>query len=301
MTFQCNAAVLVHVTKQYGNTTALRDVNLTIRVGEVCALLGRNGAGKTTFVRTLVGLTTPDAGTIKVFQENPARLSVRRKVGVQLQIAQMPDTLRVREYIKLYSSYYAAPMPVDEVVKASGLRGLEGRLFRHLSGGEQQRLRFGIAICGNPEFVILDEPTVGLDVETRNGLWDQIRSLARKGKTILLTTHYLQEADAIANRIIIIGAGQIIADGTPKELKANVSNKRIRCTSTLPLDVVLSMRNVRNARKEGDRFEIQTDDTDELIRQLVNSDGRLGNIEIASTALEDSFLALTRQNELGQG
>jgi ABC-2 type transport system ATP-binding protein len=228
-------------------------------------------------------------------------LLARRKIGVQLQISQMPDTLRVREYIKLFSSYYANPRPFAEVVESAGLMGLEGRLFKQLSGGEQQRLRFALAVCGDPEFVILDEPTVGMDVEARRSVWEQIRRLASEEKTVLLTTHHLEEADALADRIVIINAGKVIADGTPKELKRSVAGKRIRCTSMLPLDLVLAMRHVTQARKEGDEFEIQTDNADSIIRQLIDGDAQVANIEIAGTALEDSFLALTRQSDSGEG
>jgi len=286
-----------HVTKSYGNTQALRGIDLELRTGEIVVVLGRNGAGKTSTVRILVGLTNPTAGTVTVFGETPGNIRARARLGVKLQASQMPDTLRVREHIKLFSSYYAAPRPFAEVVESAGLRGLEGRLFKQLSGGEQQRLLFALAICGNPDLVILDEPTVGLDVEARRAVWDQIRRVASEKKTVLLTTHYLAEADALADRIVVIDAGRVVAEGTPKEIKASTGGKRIRCTSSLALDVMRSLPRVIQARKTGDVTEIQTDDADLTIRQLLERDAELANVEIVDVPLEDSFLAITQHND----
>jgi ABC-2 type transport system ATP-binding protein len=294
-TTQC--AQLVSVTKTFSKVEALRDVSLVIETGEVLVLLGRNGAGKTTLVRTLTGLAKPTKGTVAVFGGDPRSLQVRKKMGVQLQISQMPETLRVRECIKLFSSYYSNPMPLDDVLVSAGLEGLDRRLFKQLSGGEQQRLRFALAICGNPDFVILDEPTVGLDVEARRSLWAQIRNLARRKKTVLMTTHYLQEAEMLADRIIIMDEGRLIAEGTPQDLKGSVREKRIRCTSALPLEVVLSMKHVKKAHREGARLEIHTDDTDLSIRELLQEDPELANIEIVSAGLEDYFLAMTSKGK----
>jgi ABC-2 type transport system ATP-binding protein len=295
-TTQC--AQFVGVTKTFGKVEALRDVSFVINSGEVLVLLGRNGAGKTTIVRTLTGLTKPTKGTVAVFGGDPHSLRVRTRMGVQLQISQMPDTLRIREYIKLFSSYYPNPMPFNEVLVSARLEGLDRRLFKQLSGGEQQRLRFALAICGNPDFVILDEPTVGLDVETRHTLWNQIRSLASRKTTVLMTTHYLQEAEVLADRIMIIDEGKLVAEGTAQDLKGSVLEKRIRCTSALPLEVVLSMKHVKNAHREGARLEIQTDDTDLSIRELLHKDPELANIEIVSAGLEDYFLAKTSKGKL---
>jgi ABC-2 type transport system ATP-binding protein len=212
-------AQLANVTKRFGTTTALDGISISIEPGELVALLGPNGAGKTTAVRLLLGLCTPDAGIARVFGANPRDAANRIRTGAMLQVARVPETLRVREHIELFSSYYPDPMPLPEVIAAAGLEGIENRNFGDLSGGQKQRLLFGLAICGNPDFIALDEPTVGLDVEARRALWKQIRAFVARGKSVLLTTHYLDEADALADRVIVIDHGRVVAEGTPSEIK----------------------------------------------------------------------------------
>ena len=212
-------ALLANVTKRFGTTTALDDLSFSIEPGELVALLGPNGAGKTTAVRLLLGLCTPDAGIARVFGANPRDAANRVRTGAMLLVARVPETLRVREHIDLFSSYYPDPMPLDEVIEAAGLQGIEQKKFGDLSGGQKQRLLFGLAICGNPDFIALDEPTVGLDVEARRALWKQIRAFVARGKSVLLTTHYLDEADALADRVIVIDRGRIAGEGTPSEIK----------------------------------------------------------------------------------
>jgi len=212
-------AQLANVTKRFGSTTALDGITFSIEPGELVALLGPNGAGKTTAVRLLLGLCTPDSGTARVFGANPRDAANRVRTGAMLQVARVPETLRVREHLELFSSYYPDPMALDEVVAAAGLEGIENKNFGDLSGGQKQRLLFGLAICGNPDFIALDEPTVGLDVEARRALWKQIRAFVARGKSVLLTTHYLDEADALADRVIVVDRGRIAAEGSPSEIK----------------------------------------------------------------------------------
>jgi len=216
---QPSPAQLSKVTKRFGTTTALDDLSFSIEPGELVALLGPNGAGKTTAVRLLLGLCTPDSGIARVFGANPRDSANRIRTGAMLQVARVPETLRVREHIDLFSSYYPDPMPRQEVIVAAGLEGIEKKKFGDLSGGQKQRLLFGLAICGNPDFIALDEPTVGLDVEARRALWKQIRAFVARGKSVLLTTHYLDEADALADRVIVIDQGRIVGEGTPSEIK----------------------------------------------------------------------------------
>ncbi len=216
-------AQLTAVTKRYGDVEALRGIDLAIHPGELVTLLGANGAGKTTAVRILLGLAKPTSGDVRVFGGDPRDASSRTRVGAVLQIARVPETLRVREHIHLFSSYYPNPLPMAEVIEAAGLQGLERRKYGELSGGQQKRVLFALAICGNPDLLILDEPTVGLDVEARRSIWKQIRAYIARGRSVLLTTHYLAEAEALANRVIVIHKGLVVAEGTPQEIKGDAA------------------------------------------------------------------------------
>jgi ABC-2 type transport system ATP-binding protein len=212
-------AELRDVKKRYGPVEALRGIDLAIEPGELVALLGPNGAGKTTAVRILLGLARPTSGEATVFGRPPASYEARLRRGALLQVAKVPETLRVREHIELFSSYYERPLPIQETMEAAGLKGIENKLFGDLSGGQKQRVLFALAICGNPDLLFLDEPTVGLDVEARRALWARIRGFVARGGSVLLTTHYLDEADALAHRIVVINQGRIVAQGTPAEIK----------------------------------------------------------------------------------
>jgi ABC-2 type transport system ATP-binding protein len=216
-------AQLRNVTKQYGPTTALDDVTLNLHRGELLALLGPNGAGKTSAVRLLLGLSSPTSGSVAVFGGDPREDANRSRTGVMLQASRVADTLRVREHIALFSSYYRDPLPLPEVLRIARLEALQKRLFKDLSGGEQQRVLFALAICGNPDLLVLDEPTVGLDVRARRAFWGEIKRLRETGRTVLLTTHYLAEADALADRLVVIDRGRILAEGTPVEIKGNAA------------------------------------------------------------------------------
>jgi len=217
------AASLVGVTKKYGSHRALDGIDLNVGAGELIALLGPNGAGKTTAVKLLLGLLRPDEGTVRVFGLDPSEAANRQRTGAMLQVTRVPETMRVREHIDLFSSYYPRPMPFAEIVGMAGLHGIEQRFFGELSGGQKQRALFALAICGDPDLLFLDEPTVGLDVQARRAMWRQIRTLLARGKSILLTTHYLEEADALANRIVVLNHGRMIANGTPAEIKQDHS------------------------------------------------------------------------------
>ena len=214
------AAELRQVTKRYGTITALDNVTLAIEPGKVTAVLGPNGAGKTTAVRLMLGLTRPTTGSARLFGTDPQDAEARRRTGVMLQVAKVPETLRVCEHLELFRSYYRRPMALDEALEAAGLAKLADRKYGELSGGQQQRVQFALAICGNPELLFLDEPTVGLDVIARRAFWQEVRRLSESGRGILLTTHYLEEADALADRVVVLHEGRILADGTPNTLKS---------------------------------------------------------------------------------
>ena len=235
---------------------ALRGVDFRVRAGEVVALLGPNGAGKTTAVKLLLGLLQPNTGRARVFGGDPTNPENRMRTGAMLQVGRVPETLRVREHIDLFSSYYHKPHAAwRKSWLRPGWRSLSDRKFGDLSGGQRQRVLFALAICGDPDLVFLDEPTVGLDVEARRGLWDEIRKMVTRGKTVLLTTHYLQEADALADRVAVINQGEIIAEGTPAEIKAKTAGKRIRCITSLSVDSLRQIPGVTEVKDDREAVE----------------------------------------------
>jgi len=291
-----SVATARNVAKTYGATVALRKLNLELHAGELLALLGPNGAGKTTLVRMLLGLARPDAGSISVFGADPHERTVLPRLGAMLQVGRVPETPRVREHIDLFSSYYPAPLPLQETFHIAGIEDIKDRPFGELSGGQKQRVLFGIAICGNPDLLFLDEPTVGLDVEARRLMWSQIRALIAHGKTVLLTTHYLNEADALADRILVLDKGAIVAEGTPAEIKARAMGKQIRCTSRLSFEEVRQIPGVLSAKADRNAFELQVNAAEPVVRELLQRDLWLGDLEVTNAGLEEAFLALTQNN-----
>ena len=289
-------ACLEGVNKNYESIRALSHVDFGVRAGEVVALLGPNGAGKTTAVKLLLGLLQPNAGKVRVFGGDPVNPENRMRTGAMLQVGRVPETLRVREHIDLFSSYYMKPMPVAEVLASAGLEKIQDRKFGDLSGGQKQRVLFALAICGNPDLLFLDEPTVGLDVEARRMLWDEIRALVRRGKTVLLTTHYLQEADALADRIAVIDKGEIVAQGTPATIKAQTAGKKIRCITSLGLNALRQIRGVTEVKEDREAFEIHTSMAEPVVRELLARDAALSGLEVSSGGLEEAFLALTQDS-----
>ena len=288
-------AALSAVSKKYGATTALGGLNLSLRAGEVVALLGPNGAGKSTAVRLMLGLAGPTSGTVRIFGGDPRAAASRTRVGAMLQVADVIDTLRVREHIDLFRSYYPRPLATKEIVRIAHLDGIEGKLFGQLSGGQKQRVFFALAICGDPDLVFLDEPTVGMDIEARRGLWQQIRSLKAHGKTVLLTTHYLEEADALADRVIVINKGRVVSEGTPAEIKRMSGGKRIKCATQLADSFLLGLESVTAVERAGDLVTVTAMNAESVVRAMLLADERMTGLEIASPALEDAFLELTRE------
>ena len=231
-----HAIELVGASKKYGNFEALKNVSFAIEKGSLVAMLGPNGAGKTTSINLMLGLRRPTAGKALIFGNDPRRIATRRRFGAMLQESGVPQLLKVTELVELFRSYYPKPLPAAQVVKLVGLEEKAGTLVKDLSGGQTQRLYFALAICGDPEVLFLDEPTVGMDVEGRRIFLRAIRNFAAGGKTVLLTTHYLEEADELAERILVIDKGNLIADGSPQEIKSRVAGSKISFTSAAPLD-----------------------------------------------------------------
>jgi ABC-2 type transport system ATP-binding protein len=308
-------ASLSGITKRYANgVVALDELTLELKRGEIVALLGPNGAGKSTAVKLMMGLSAPTKGTVRVFGADPRQAGARSRTGVMLQVGKAPEMLRVREHISIFRGYFPQPMDYDAIVKAAGLEGIEERMFGELSGGQKQRVLFGIALAGDPDLVFLDEPTVGLDIEARRGMWAQIRSLAARGKTVLLTTHYLEEADALAHRIVVINKGRVVCSGTPAEVKslgassvagvgaavggagaaAGASVKIIRCATTLTEEHLLAMPGVSRVEVQGSLTTITSTEPEAALREMLALDQRLHSLEVQAPLLEDAFLALTK-------
>ena len=291
---QQSVATLTNITKRYGATIALDGLSLSLHPGEVVALLGPNGAGKSTAVKLLLGLIAPTSGTTRVFGSDPRNATTRTRVGAMLQVARVTETLRVREHLDLFRSYYPHPLPVVDILRITQLQGIEDRLFSQLSGGQKQRVLFALALCGNPDLIFLDEPTVGMDIVARRALWQQIRSLSAQGKTVLLTTHYLEEADALAHRVIVINKGRVISEGTPAEITRNSGGRTIRCQTRLSEEFLLTLPSVTRVAFNQGAVVITAPDAETVVREMLLRDETLSGLEVASPALEDAFLALTK-------
>jgi len=284
------------VSKNFGQVQALLDFNFSVRAGQLTALLGPNGDGKTTAIRLLLGLARPTSGRVSVFDKDPTDVATRMRVGAMLQVGRVPETLRVREHINLFSSYYPNPLRISETLAIGGITELRDRKFGDLSGGQKQRVLFALAICGNPDLLFLDEPTVGLDVEARHLLWDEIRKLLECGKTVVLTTHYLEEADALADHIAVINKGSIIAEGSPAEIKSRTAGKKIRCVTELSPAVINALPGVSAVQQDRGAMVIHTSQVEEVLRGLLKLDLKVSGIEVSSAGLEEAFLALTRED-----
>ena len=293
------AASLANVTKRYGAITALNDVSLDIRAGEAVAVLGPNGAGKTTAVGLLLGTLRPDAGHVRVLGGDPSQRRCRQRIGAMLQISGVPATLRVREHVDLFRSYYPAPLDRETIIAAAGLSGLESRLYGKLSGGEKQRLHLALALCGKPDLLFLDEPTSGLDVESRRALWQEIRAVIDAGRTVVLTTHNIEEADALADRIVLLDHGKIIASGTPAEIKRATAGSRISAVTTLATCAIGKLPGVTRVHRDARRTEIFASSPEAVVRALLAMDHDLMDLEVSRTTLEEAFLSLIRTGTEG--
>lgn len=286
--------------QRYGKIIALDGVDLSLQAGEVLALLGANGAGKSTAIALLLGLLKPDAGSAELFGQPPQTLAVRRRIGVMLQSAGIPDNAKVAELLDLTRSYYPAPRSVADCVALAGLDDVLDRRYGRLSGGQQRRVQFALAICGNPEVLFLDEPTTGLDIDARQRMWATIRALVAGGTGVLLTTHYLEEAEALAQRVAVLNRGRVAAAGTMQDVRAHVSQRRIRCLSALDVAQVATWSGVRSAVRghAGDpaRIEVLTDVAEPVLRRMLSEDAALSDLDIQRAGLADAFLELTRDD-----
>ena len=287
-------ARLQGVRKRYGALQALDGVDLVLRGGELLALLGPNGAGKTTAIGLLLGLLRADAGQATLFGGDPQDIRLRRHVGVMLQDADLPPTLRVGELIRQAASYYPTPRSVAETAAIAGIEDLLGRPYGKLSGGQQRRVQFALALCGRPRLLFLDEPTVGMDIQARQGLWAAIRRLVGDGCGVVLTTHYLEEAEALADRVCVLARGRIVSEGSVDALRARIARKRVWCATALPLARVAEWDEVAEASREGERLCLATEVPERLVRRLLAEDPALSALEVRAAGLAEAFTELTR-------
>jgi len=277
-----------------GTVHAVRGVDITIAAGETVALLGPNGAGKSTTVDMLLGLTTPDSGSVSLFGRPPGEAILDGAIGAMLQTGSLIRDLSVRELLTMMASLYPHPLPVSEVIDLVGLGSIADRRTERLSGGQTQRVRFGVALVSDPELLVLDEPTVAMDVEGRHAFWETMRGFAARGKTIVFATHYLEEADANADRAVLMANGNVVADGPTTEIKAMVGVRTIR--ATLPDAAVADLEalpGVTSAERRGEAIVLHCADSDAAIRALLAAHPGVRDIEIAGAGLEQAFLQLT--------
>jgi len=289
------AAQLTGVVKRYGTKPALDGVRLSIERGKVTALLGPNGAGKSTAISLLLGLTTADSGRVELFGRAPQELAARRRIGVMLQTAALPETLRVGELVELTSSYYARPRAIGEVAGMVGIEDLLRRPYGALSGGQQRRVQFALAVCGNPELLFLDEPTTGLDIEAREALWNVVRALVAEGSAVLLTTHYLEEAEALAQRVAVLMNGRIVTEGTVDEIRAMGVRRHIRCVSSLAVAQVRGWAGVDAVSGRDNRLDIEVRTAEPVVRQLLAADPSLSELEVTRAGLAEAFIQITQE------
>lgn len=279
--------------KTFGAVRAVDGIDLGVAVGETVALLGRNGAGKSTAISLLLGLNEPDEGSVALFGGPPEESVRAGRVGAMLQETRPVPRVTVRELVSFVAGRYPAPLPVAEVLELAGIADLAGRRVDRLSGGQAQRVRFAVALAGNPALIVLDEPTAALDVEARHAFWESMRAYARRGHTVLFSTHYLEEADAHADRIVVVDRGRIVADGTGEQLKRSVGGNLVsfdlagRGTEGLAL-----LPGVVSMEVRGERARLRTDDSDATVIALAER-GAIRGLEVVPASLDDAFMALT--------
>ena len=299
--------VLSRLSKSYGNVHAVRSVDLAIAPGETVAILGPNGAGKTTTIEMVLGLTRPDSGTVTLFGKSPAQAVAAGAVGGMLQTGALVEYLSVRELVTMVASVYPRPLPVEQAMRLAGLTEFAERRTNKLSGGQTQRVRFAIALVSNPDLFMLDEPTAAVDVEGRREFWASIRAVAAEGKTVIFATHYLEEADAYADRIVLMARGRIVADGPATEIKAKVSGRILRATIPVagpadpagPADTaaLAALPGVTNAERHGEAVILTCADSDLTLRALLSRFPAARDIEVAGAGIEEAFMALTADDD----
>jgi ABC-type multidrug transport system ATPase subunit/peptidoglycan/LPS O-acetylase OafA/YrhL len=288
-------AALEGVRKRYGTTEALAGLDLAVHPGELLAVLGPNGAGKSTAISLWLGLLEPDAGSVQLLGGSPLDVESRRHVGIMMQEVGLQPELRVRELIELTASYYADPLPTGDLLTLTGTSALADRTYVKLSSGQKRQVQFALAICGRPRLLFLDEPTVGLDVEARETMWRTIRLLIAQGGTIVLTTHYLEEAEALADRVAVLASGRLIACGTVDAIRSVVSRTHIHCNSAVSAEDVLGWPGVTSVKSDGRRLQIVAVEAEAVVRRLLAADDHIRDLEVRPAGLAEAFTELTKE------
>lgn len=288
-------AELSGARKRFGDTVALDGLDLQVRNGELLAVLGPNGAGKTTAISLLLGLEQPDAGSALLFGQSPSLITTRRLIGVMMQEAELAGELKVRELIDLVASYYPNPLTVKAAMELTHTSSLANRPYGKLSGGQKRQAQFAMAVCGRPKLLFLDEPTVGLDLQARETMWAALRQLVKQGASIVLTTHYLEEADALADRIAVLARGRMITCSTVNEMRSLVVRKHITCLTALSAQDVARWPGVESAVFERDRLHIVASDAEAVIKRLVVADADFKELEVRRGGLAEAFAELTKE------
>ena len=290
-------ASLHGVRKRFGKVAALDGFDLEVKRGELLALLGPNGAGKSTAISILLGLQTPDQGNARLFDHAPHDIEGRRRIGVMMQEVALPSVLRPRELIEQVSGYYPVPYDVDAVIGRLGLQELVRRPYGKLSGGQKRQVQFALAICGRPELLFLDAPTVGLDVQAREALWRVIRELLHEGCSIVLTTHYLEEAEALADRVAVMANGKVMTTGTVDEIRAHVTRKHVSFASRLAADELRGWPEVLSVENGRGRLQITTQNAEALLARALREDPALSDLEVRRAGLAEAFQELTSSTQ----
>ncbi len=311
---------ITDLDKSFLQHQVLNKLNLTINAGEIVAILGENGAGKTTLLNIMLGLLAADSGEVRLFGQPVSAMqqsmALRANIGVMLQQASLPGNLTVLEHLQLFSCYYPNPTPLPELIESCGLCDILQQKFASLSGGQKQAVLFALAIVGKPALLFLDEPTVGLDVGARQAFWQHIRQAKANGIGVVLTTHYLEEADQLASRILVLKAGRFVADGSPAELKAFSQTRQLCCTTRVPVTLISSWPEVQNvlsgpltaqllttpsdtpqSSSTVQALQIHSSQPEHTLRRLFALDEQLSDLTVSSVTLEQAFLQLTQTKE----
>jgi ABC-2 type transport system ATP-binding protein len=296
---QTSLARLEGAHKHFGKIAALDGLDLEIKRGELLALVGPNGAGKSTAISLLLGLQRPDRGAAVLFGEDPQSIDARRRIGVMMQEINLAPVMRPREFITQTASYYPSPYDTPAVIKRLGIEKIADRPYGKLSGGQKRQAQFAMAICGRPELLFLDEPTVGLDVQARGFLWQVVRDLIHEGCSIILTTHYLEEAEALADRVAVIDRGRLVAAGSVEEIRAHVSRKSIVCRTSLSIETLRSWPAALQVSEKAGRRHIVTQDAETVLRLLLAADAGVSDIEVRAAGLADALAELTNDDAPG--